>query len=215
LRSLLEKEFGSWKATGNAPTLTFPPVTLPNQIVRVKRPMPGKSQSITFIGNAGIGRTDPRFYSASLMNQVLGGDTLSSRLGGEVRDRQGLTYGIYSLFQAGNRPGPFLVSMQTAPEDADKAIASALKLLEQMKTQGLSTTELLTAQRSLTSNYPVDLANPDSLASTILMNEVYGLNPAELRQYPQQLEAVSQAQVNQVAKELINPTQAVVVTAGP
>jgi zinc protease len=215
VKTLLQKELGSWKAEGKAPTLTFPPVSQPTQVVRRYQGIPGKTQSITLIGNVGIDRKDPRFYDASVMNQILGGDTLSSRLGSEVRDRQGLTYGIYSYFVAGNRQGPFLISMQTAPEDADKAIASTLKLLEQFRNQGINTTELTTAQRSLTSGYPVDLANPDSLASTILLNEVYGLNPSELRRYPQQIEGVTQAQVNQTAQELLHPDKIVVVTAGP
>ncbi|MER3476444.1 MAG: peptidase M16, partial [Leptolyngbya sp. ERB_1_2] len=142
-------------------------------------------------------------------------DTLSSRLGSEVRDRQGLTYGIYSYFQAGNRPGPFVISMQTAPEDADKAIASTVNLLDQIRAKGVSTAEVSTAQRSITSSYPVDLANPDQLASVVLMNEMYGLNPAELRQYPNQIAAVSQAQVNQAAQELLQPEKLIIVTAGP
>lgn len=215
VKTLLQQELGRWKSEGKAPTLVFPSVAQPTQVVRRYQGIPGKTQSVTLIGNAGINRQDPRFYSASVMNQILGGDTLSSRLGGEVRDRQGLTYGIYSYFQAGNRQGPFLVSMQTAPEDADKAIASTLTLLDQFRSQGINTAELTTAQRSLTSGYPVDLANPDSLASAILLNEVYGLNVSELRQYPKQIEGVSQAQVDQAAQELLHPDKIVVVTAGP
>lgn len=215
VKTLLEQQLGAWKATSSKPTLTYPPVSSPTKVARRYAGIPGKTQSITLVGNAGIDRRDPRFYRASVLNQILGGDTLSSRLGTEVRDRQGLTYGIYSYFQAGNRPGPFVVTMQTAPEDADKAIASTVKLLEQVQTQGVSTPEVLTAQRSITSSYPVDLANPDRLANMILMNEVYGLNPLELRQYPQQIENVTPAQVNQAADELLRPAQLVVVTAGP
>ena len=215
VKSLLEKELGTWKATGKAPALTFPAVALPANVVRLYDGIPGKTQAITYLGYAGINRTDPRYYSAIVMNQILGGDTLSSRLGTEIRDRQGLTYGIYSGFQAGIHQGPFLISMQTAPEDAPKAIASTLKLLEQFRKQGVSTSEVLTAQRSLTSSYPVDLANPDNLAEIILMNEVYGLNPAEIRQFPKQIEAVTQAQVNEATQELLHPDRLVVVTAGP
>ncbi|MBW4420863.1 MAG: insulinase family protein [Myxacorys californica WJT36-NPBG1] len=215
VRTLLQQELGGWKVEGKAPTLVFPSVAQPTQVVRRYQGIPGKTQSVTLIGNVGINRQDPRFYNASVMNQILGGDTLSSRLGGEVRDRQGLTYGIYSYFQAGNRQGPFLVSMQTAPEDADKAIASTLKLLGEFRNQGISNAELTTAQRSLTSGYPVDLANPDSLASAILLNEVYGLNVSELRRYPKQIEGVTQAQVNQAAQDLLHPDKIVVVTAGP
>ncbi|MBD1822769.1 insulinase family protein [Cyanobacteria bacterium FACHB-DQ100] len=215
VKSLIEKELGGWKATGKAPTLTFPPVSSPSATVRRYAAIPGKTQSVTLIGSAGIDRRDPRFYNASVMNQILGGDTLSSRLGSEVRDRQGLTYGIYSFFQAGNRPGPFVISMQTAPEDADKAIASTVNLLAQIRTKGVSTTEVVTAQRSITNSYPVDLANPDQLASVLLMNEMYGLNAIELRQYPNQIDAVTQAQVNQTAQDLLRPEQVIIVTAGP
>ncbi|MBW4526908.1 MAG: insulinase family protein [Phormidium tanganyikae FI6-MK23] len=215
VKALIEKELGGWKSGGQAPSLTFPPITTPSSTVRRYAAIPGKTQSVTLIGSAGIDRRDPRFYNASVMNQILGGDTLSSRLGAEVRDRQGLTYGIYSYFQAGNRPGPFIISMQTAPEDADKAIASTVNLLDQVRVKGVSTTEVLTAQRSITSGYPVDLANPAQLASVVLMNELYGLNPAELRQYPNQIDAVSQAQVNQAAQELLRPEQLIIVTAGP
>ncbi len=215
VRSLLEKELGGWKATGKPPTLTFPTVSQPSSVIRRYVGIPGKTQSVTLIGYAGIDRRDPRYYNATVMNQILGGDTLSSRLGSEVRDREGLTYGIYSYFQAGNRQGPFAISMQTAPEDADKAIASTIRLLEQFRSQGISTPELLTAQRSITSSYPVGLANPDDLASVILANEVYGLNAAELRQYPKQIESVTQAQVNQAAQDFLRPAQLVIVTAGP
>jgi len=64
-----------------------------------------------------------------VLNQILGGDTLSSRLGAEVRDRQGLTYGLYSKFITGKNVGTFLIEMQTSPEDAHKAISSTRDLL--------------------------------------------------------------------------------------
>jgi zinc protease len=167
------------------------------------------------MGYRGIDRKDPRYYAALVLNQILGGDTLSSRLGTEIRDRQGLTYGIYSYFQAGRHAGPFLIVMQTAPEDAQRAIASTRNLLKQLHKQGVTADEVEVAKRSLTSSYTVSLANPDELASTIMMNEVYGLDEAELRQLPQKIQSVDLAQVNQVAKELLHPDNLVVVTAGP
>jgi zinc protease len=47
------------------------------------------------------------------------------------------------------------------------------------------------------------------------MNEVYGLDEEELRTFPQKIRSVTLAQVNQVAKELLQPDNLVVVTAGP
>jgi zinc protease len=150
-----------------------------------------------------------------VLNQILGGDTLSSRLGTEIRDRQGLTYGIYSYFQAGLHPGPFQIQMQTAPEDAQKAIASTISLLKQTQEKGVTSNEVAAAKRSITSQYPVGLANPDELAQVILRNEVYGLDKSEIRDFINQVQSVTLEQVNQAAKELLSPDNLVVVTAGP
>jgi zinc protease len=167
------------------------------------------------MGNKAIDRKDPRYYAALVLNQVLGGDTLSSRLGTEIRDRQGLTYGIYSYFAAGKRQGTFTISMQTAPEDANKAIASTVSLLKNIQAQGLKPAEVEIAKRAIASNYVVDLASPDDIAGATLGHAIYDLDPQEITEFPKKIQAVTLEQVNQAAKELIQPDRLVVVTAGP
>lgn len=215
VRSLLESQLASWQDSGQPPVANYPQVPLPKTRVELNPVLPGKTQSVTLLGYRGIDRQDPRYYAALVLNQIVGGDTLSSRLGTEIRDRQGLTYGIYSYFQAGLHQGPFLIQMQTAPEDAQKAIASTIALLQQIQENGVTPNEVATAKRSIASEYPVGLAEPSSLAQTILNNEVYGLGSSELRNFVSQIEAVTVEQVNQAAKELLHPANLVVVTAGP
>ncbi|MBO3457720.1 insulinase family protein [Aetokthonos hydrillicola Thurmond2011] len=215
VKTLLNQAFGKWEAKGKPPVIKVPSVSLPQTTTRSNQVIPGKSEAVTYIGYNGISRKDPRFYSALVLNQILGGDTLSSRLGTEVRDRQGLTYGIYSAFAAGVYPGPFLIQMQTSPGDAQKAISSTLALLRQLREQGVTEAELNNAKRSITSNYPVDLSSPSDVASLILNNAIYGLSPAEIREFPKHIEAVSMAQVQQAIQELIHPEKLVIVTTGP
>jgi zinc protease len=215
VKTLLEQQFGTWQAQGKAPTANVVQVGLPQTTTRLNPVIPGKAEAVTYIGYNGIARKDPRFYAATVLNQVLGGDTLSSRLGTEVRDRQGLTYGIYSAFATGINPGPFLIQMQTAPNDAQRAITSAVALLKQLREQGITVAELNNAKRSLASSYPIDLANPSEVSSIILSNAVYGLSAAEIREFPKRIEAVTMPQVQQVIQELIQPDKLVIVTAGP
>ncbi len=215
VKALLNKAFGKWQTQGKPPTLNLPQVSLPQTMKQLSSVIPGKTEAVTYIGYNGISRKDSRFYSALVLNQILGGDTLSSRLGTEVRDRQGLTYGIYSGFATGVNPGPFLIQMQTAPGDAQKAITSTLALLKQLREQGITEAELNTAKRSITNNYPVELANPGNVAGMILENAVYGLSQAEIREFPKRIEAVTPVQVQQTIQELIHPDKLVIVTAGP
>ncbi len=215
VRSLIETEFGNWKVSGQAPTIEYPVVSMPDKIVRLNSVLPGKTQAVTYMGNTGINRKDQRYYAALVLNQILGGDTLSSRLGAEIRDRQGLTYGIYSTFQVGQNIGIFLIEMQTAPEDSTRAINSTRRLLEEIHQQGVTSEELETAKRTLISNYNVSLANPDELSYKILMNKVYGLDKKELHSFVSKIASVSLEQVNQAGRELLHPDKIVVVTAGP
>jgi len=215
VRSLIQAEFGDWQASGEPPSINYPQVGLPKTTTRENPVLPGKTQAITYLGYAGIKRQDLRFYAALVLNQILGGDTLSSRLGAQVRDRQGLTYGIYSDFQAEKDFGTFWIEMQTSPEDANKAIASTQQVLEQIHQQGVTASEVETAKRTLIGNYNVSLADPEELTNKILMNQVYGLEPGELHFYNQKIQQVTLTEVNQAASELLHPDQVVVVTAGP
>ena len=215
VKALLNQAFGKWQATGKLPVLKIASVSLPQTLTRLNKLIPGKTEAVTYIGYNGIARKDPRYYAALVLNQILGGDTLSSRLGTEVRDRQGLTYGIYSGFAAGINPGPFLIQMQTAPGDTQKAIASTLALLKQLREQGVTEDEFNTAKRSITNSYPVDLANPSDVSSIILSNAILGLSRAEIREFPQKIQAVTMVQLQQAIKDLIKPENLVIVTAGP
>ena len=215
VRSLIKNKFGDWEVRGQAPSLKYPTVSMPEKIVSVNPVLPGKTQAVTYMGYTGINRYDPRFHAALVLNQILGGDTLSSRLGAEVRDRQGLSYGIYSSFQAGKNAGTFVIEMQTSPEDSTKAIASTRQILQQIHQQGVTALEVETAKRTFISNYNVSLANPEELTDKILMNEVYGLDKGELHSFTDKIQKVTLDKVNQAARELLHPDQIMVVTAGP
>ncbi|MGB6300131.1 MAG: pitrilysin family protein [Rivularia sp. (in: cyanobacteria)] len=215
VKKLIEKEFGDWQVSGETPKAKYPPVDLPKSIVRVNPVLPGKVQAITFMGSKAIDRQDPRYYAAKVLNHILGGDTLSSRLGSQIRDRLGLTYGIYSNLLAGRNSGTFLIEMQTSPEDTTKAIASTRQLLEELHKQGVTAVEVENAKRNLTGNYNVSLASPDELTYRIIRNNVLGLNTEELRSFTEKIDAVTLEQVNQAARELLHPDKIVVVTAGP
>jgi zinc protease len=207
--------FGNWNASAVESIFPTPAVALPPTTHRIQVPLPGKSQSITYMGYPGIERRDRRYHAAMVLNQILGGDTLSSRLGTEIRDRQGLTYGIYSYFAAGQMAGPFVIEMQTAPEDAEQAINSTLTLLQHLRQNGISESELSAAKRSITNSYPVELANPDAVVHRMLMNAVDGYDTEEIRDFPSKIETVTMEQIDRVIQDLILPDQMLIVTAGP
>jgi zinc protease len=104
--------------------------------------------------------------------------------------------------------------MQTAPEDTEQAVNSTITLLQNLRQQGISESELSAAKRSIINSYPVELANPDAVVHRMLMNAVDGYSPEEIRDFPGKIEAVTMAQMNQVIQDLILPDHMLIVTAG-
>ena len=216
VKSLLEEKLGSWKSLGNAPKFQFPKLTKFAETTEKQTALEGKTQAVTLMGHASISRSDPQYYPAILLNQVLGGDTLSSRLGSEIRDRLGLTYGIYSYFQAGKPPeGTFGVQMQTSGKDTQKAIAATVTLLKDIRDKGITQSEFDVAKKGLINSFSTQFAEPDSIASSLLSDESYGLPIGDFYKFPQRIEAVTLEQVNRAAKELLQPDNMLIVSVVP
>lgn len=215
VQTLLTEKLGGWQAQGPAPKVAYPPVRGPQGVQRVGPTLPGKTQAVTYLGFPSIARNDPRYYASVVLNQVLGGDTLSSRLGSEIRDRLGLTYGVYSGFQASLQPGPFTVVLQTNPTDTSRAVDATLALIGNVRERGLTPSEVETAKKSLLSSYAIALADPANLAGTFTGNALLGLPQSELRDYQAKLSAITPSDVNTAARELLDPQNILVVTAGP
>ncbi len=213
-KKLLTQEL-NWSRQTKAEFPTFPDTPQPKGLISKQLTLKGKTQSVTIMGHLGISRSDPRFDAAQVLNQILGGDTLASRLGTELRDRQGLTYGVYSFFQTGRNPGAFMIQMQTNPQDTQRAIDLALAIFRDIKTKGVSQAELDSAKTSLINNFPADFASPDSVASAILSDAIYGLPLGNFYTYPKRIQAITLEQVNQVARELFFPDNLLIVTVSP
>ncbi len=216
VRSLLEEKLGKWQAIGSAPKLQFPKLIKFEVITEKQTALAGKTQAVTLMGHASISRSDSQYYPAILLNQVLGGDTLASRLGSEIRDRLGLTYGIYSYFQSGRPPqGTFIVQMQTSGKDTEKAIAATVGLLKDVRDRGITQAEFDVAKKSLINNFSTEFADPDSIASSLLSDEIYGLPVGDFYKFPQRIQSITLEQVNRAAKELLQPDNLLIISVVP
>src|SRR6202040_989470 len=89
--ALLDRTFGALPAE---PELTpVPDVIMQGLGRRIVVPMDVPQAVVTF-GTRGIGRADPDFMAAYIVNHILGGGAFSSRLYREVREKRGLAYGV-------------------------------------------------------------------------------------------------------------------------
>ena len=168
------------------------------------------------LGHPGrLRRTDPDLAAALLANSCLGQSTLTSRLGAAVRDREGLTYGVYSRF-LGTRdlPGPWAVFLGVAPENLRRAVALCRQVIEDYVAEGPTESELADERQALAGSYRVGLATNSGVARELAAALAHGGGVAWLDEHPERLLATSRGEVHDAVRRHLRPGALVLAAAG-
>jgi zinc protease len=81
------------------------------------------------IGQTGVNRSHPDFYPLYLGNHIFGGSGLTAILSGEIREKKGLAYSVYSHFSKMQSNGSFIIKLQTKNSQANEAKKIAITFL--------------------------------------------------------------------------------------
>jgi predicted Zn-dependent peptidase len=102
-------------------------------------------QSHVVLGGPGLRRGDERRFTASVLNQALGGG-MASRLFQEVRERRGLVYSVYSYAGMHTDTGQFAVYAGTAPRKVRTLLDVLRTELDRARREGITDAELARAK---------------------------------------------------------------------
>lgn len=207
----LDRAFGSL-VVGTVPPLPpeWKPPTKPRTVV-VERPVP---QSTALMALPGIARDDPDWYSAVVMNHVLGGGGQQSRLFNEVREKRGLTYGVSSGLRTYKRAALLVVSTASANERVAEAIRVVRAELTRMRTEGVTEQELADAKTYLSGALALSLDSSGSVASLMHSLQVDGLSPDHLVRREALIGAVKLDSVRRVARRLLREETMTTIVVG-
>ncbi|MBN2481048.1 MAG: insulinase family protein [Bacteroidales bacterium] len=109
--------------------------------------MPGSKQSVIYIGNLSIGRDDPDYYAAYVMNYNLGG-TFISVLNMILREEKGYTYGASSGFSGRKGIGTFVAGSSVQSDATFESVRIFKEEMEKYK-QGISEEDLWLTKNAL------------------------------------------------------------------
>jgi len=206
---LLDHLLGALPETG-AP---FPPraaLTLTGGLTVIDNPGP---QSVALFGHEGIKRDDPDFFAAYVMNHVLGSGS-RSRLTEEVREKRGLTYGIYTWLASYD----LAELIQGSVSSSNDRIAAALEVVksewQRMARDGVTDAELTAAKTYLTGAYPLRFDGNGRIANILLNMQLDGLPVTYLTARNQLVNAVTREDVARVAARLLKPENLRIVVVG-
>jgi zinc protease len=171
-------------------------------------------QSYLMFGHGGMLRSDPDFYAATILNDIFGGGGFSSRLMEEIRERRGLTYGVYTSVSAYARTGLVLGTMSTDNPKAGEALGLIRNEWRRMREEGPTAEEFDGSKSSLIGGFALrfDALRPIARFLVSMQWENLGIDFIERRNGL--IGAVTLDDAKRVARRLLDPDKLLVVVVG-
>jgi zinc protease len=211
---LVTRALESYRPLAETPRFAVPDAPPLGEPARSVIRMADRSQTDIVWAKHGFARTAPDYYAAMIMNYVFGGGSLASRLMDQLRDRQGLVYGVYSVLAPGIGAGPIQVRAGTNPAQVDRAIEAIEKEALRMHEEGPTAEELAEAKGYLAGVFPVRLESNSGVATQLTAAELYGLGLDYIDRYPGIIDGVTLDQVRAAGRKYLAPGGHALAIAG-
>jgi zinc protease len=215
VRKLFEESFGDWQGQAKMP-IAVEAVGLPDRARRLEIPLPDKANCDIMIGHpTDLSRRSDDFFAAYIANAALGGDTISDRLGKELRVKHGLTYGVYSGFEdVSFGAAAWKIQLSVNPNNIEQALQLVEKVVADYHKKGISKAELEDKVGDAVGSFIVQLRSSSGIAQALSRFEFMGLGIEAMDRLPDDFYSVTKAQVDAAIRRYIHPDKLVTAIAG-
>lgn len=172
-------------------------------------------QATVILGHFGDQRFNPDKFALLLLNDILGGEALVSRLGKQIRSTLGLAYGIYSRFGLESDLGLFIIMAQTKGPSTRQVLAESRRILEEVRRPGsISEAELAFYKQSLLNSLYSEYEPRYNFAKDEARFAYFGYPPNYLELFRENIEKVTLADIHRVAEQYLRPDALQVLVVG-
>ena len=164
----------------------------------IERDMP---QVISFFAAPGAKRLSEDFYPLYIANEIFGGSGLTSRLNLHAREKEGLTYGIYTYLNTDN-DAPRIVGMfSSSVQNYEKMREILLDEWQKMAVSGVTKQEFEDIQNNMLSAFHLRFSSLGHIAKQLLFMQKENLGIDFFQKRNEYVANVSLEAVNAAAKK--------------
>lgn len=139
-----------------------------------------------------------------ILNQILNGGLLISRLDTEIRVKRGLVYSISCSINIWQHGVGVIGEFGADPRSVNEALALTQTELKRLGDEGPTDEEIRDAKSSLQDSFLVSLNTNAALAGHLQWLQRYGFNTDRLDTYAGEIEAVTADDLRRIAKQVFN-----------
>jgi len=171
-------------------------------------------QTYIAVGAPGIRRDDKDWHSAVVMNFIMGGGDFDAWLMHEIREKRGLTYGVYSSLQSMKHAALLQVSLSSSNENVEQVLSIIREQWKKMADKGPSEQELKNAKAYLTGSLMLELTSTGDIAQVLNGLQRDGMDADYINRRNDMLNAVTLNDIKRIAKRLFKAADLTTVLVG-
>ena len=171
-------------------------------------------QAHVVLGGPGMSRNDPRRFALGVLNIAFGGG-MSSRLFQEIREKRGLVYSIGSYANQYAETGSYAVYAGAAPKRIHEVLKVVKDEVQRLAADGLTDEELARAKGHYKGSLVLGLEDTSSRMSWLGKSELTRGEILSVDDVIQRVDAVTEADVRALAKELLGDGPRALALIGP
>ena len=172
------------------------------------------AQAHVLVGQPGIKRSSPDFFALLVGNHILGGGGFTARLTEELREKRGLTYGVYSSFAPALHAGAYTISLQTRPDQAQQALDLVRSELARFVAQGPTDKELQAAKDNLIGGFALRIDTNRKLLDNVANIAWNDLPLDYLSTWTDQVQRISAQDIREAFARTLTPQTMVTIVLG-
>lgn len=207
-------QLAGWKVDPVPPPVPVPAAPVP-QPVRIELAGGTGPYATVLVGQPGPGRNDSDYYAFNLLNQLLGGNPVTSRLAVRLRDLERLGPRVESRLLPASGSSPWAVVAQVDPDKVDRAVAVITDELRRATVYAPTEEELVRAQTALEGRLQVAQGGGAARADMLASVELYRLAESYPRNFGGIYGQIQAKDVLATAKARLHPDNLVVVILRP
>lgn len=199
LSKLLDDTFGALPAKADLTPVAEVKAAPPPQRFFIPLDVP---QTVVAFGGPGVKRDDPDFMAAYVVNHILGGGSMSSRLYREVREKRGLAYSVSQYLSWMAHSSLFVGNTATRADRATETVDTIDKEVQRMAENGPTQQELDEAKSYLKGSQMLALDTSAKLAQGLLQFQLDKLGIDYIEKRNAMVDAVTLDDAKRIAKRL-------------
>jgi len=170
-------------------------------IVEIEKDM---YSSQALIGNVAYGLKSKKRLPFVLLNNILGGPGLNSRLNMNIREKYGFTYFLDASYTPFEECGQWAIYLSTDVKTVDKTISLVYQELKKLREQPLSTLQLHKAKSQLTGQMALANENTSGMLHVIAKSYLMFNRLDSLKVLYKKIDQITSKQVMEIANEIFD-----------